>query len=232
MDEKTKEQLIQYINRNFRTVLSYGNNGLVPVGEFIVTDIIEPEVDIEYSDFETIKRLARIVLSNVKDINVQIELPLEVFLNEYTDKARINSDLLEAGLSGNSTAKKIIDNVEKEILNDEDLQHLKDAKLISLEECDATYSDSTGIRSDNYSICPISFDYFIKEEKIREIETTKMEKIEEKKIKEEEKNRREEEKRKALIERLKKEAEEREESKEEIEIPLIICSMQEEGRER
>ena len=58
--KKGKEELIEYLNTNYSTVLGYGTKGFMPVGEFRIKDIIVPEFvdedykyDIEEKNYDT-----------------------------------------------------------------------------------------------------------------------------------------------------------------------------------
>lgn len=166
IDPSNKQKIIENLNRQFRTILSYGEDkGLVPVGQFIINDIIEEERTPEQSSTATDFQFAKVILTKVDDENVQIVLPMTVFLGEYFDKAQINAEKLNLGYD-TSYFVKDVENVAKDrVLKDETLQTLLEAENMSLEKCGAKYIINGKEQSLNYSICPIDLGKYM--ERIR-----------------------------------------------------------------
>lgn len=154
IDPSNKQKFIEQLNHNFRTVLSYGEDeGLVPVGQFIIKDIQEDEIPSEYGSRMSDYQLANVILTKIDDENVQIVLPMTTFLREYSDTATRNADRL----SNLSFSVEDIERIaEEKVLNDETLQELLEADTISLDKSGAEYRINGEVQSSNYSICPIN----------------------------------------------------------------------------
>lgn len=165
-EEGKKGEFIEKLNQNFRTILSYGNDGLVPMGEFIIKDIQEDEVPSEYSSRMSDFQCANLVLTKVDDENVQIVLPMTTFLTKYSDLSKINADKLSIGSDLSLSLQDVERKAESKVMSDETLKDLVDAETISLEESDADYLINGEVQSSNYSICPVNLGKY--REKIRE----------------------------------------------------------------
>ena len=88
--EKEKQKIIAFINKNYRTLLSYGKNTLMPMGEFIVTDIQEDEIPEEYLIEDSKIDMTRLILTKIDDENVKITIPITTFLEKYIKVAEKN----------------------------------------------------------------------------------------------------------------------------------------------
>ena len=150
--EEIKKEYIELLNRNFRTILSYGNDGLVPMGEFIITDIESDQI----SDFFNLNT-TRIIFTKVDNKNVSITLPIKAFFDEYNKLAEINSDKLSIGSDLAVTVEGVQRKAEIKVLSDSTLKDLVKAETMPLDECDADYTikgEQQAVGS--YSICPIN----------------------------------------------------------------------------
>lgn len=165
MVEEKKVETINELNKNYRTILSYGDDGIVPMGEFIVIDIREEEASPEQNEAIDPKRRT-VVLGKVDDDGVQIVLPLDVFLTRFAQLAATNADKLDIG----SDLFKGIENVEEaakgKAIFDGIEGELVDAEMMTLNESDADYLINGEVQSSNYSICPIDLGLY--RERIRE----------------------------------------------------------------
>lgn len=167
IDPSKKQKFIEQLNRNFRTVLSYGEDkGLVPNGEFIVKDIKEYELPPEYASKMSEFEFTNLILAKIEDENVQIVLPMITFLREYSDAATRNADRLAIDTNLNLSLKDIERLAEEKVLNDETLQELVEAETLTLNESGAEYVINGELQSSNYSICPVDLGKY--RERIRE----------------------------------------------------------------
>ena len=165
MVEEKKGAAINELNKNYRTILSYGDNGIVPEGEFIVIDIREEEASPEQNEAIDPKHRT-VVLGKVGDESVQIVLPMDVFMTRFAQLAATNADKLDIG----SDLFKSIENVEQEAkrkaIFDGIEGELVDAEMMTLNESGADYLINGEVQSSNYSICPIDLGLY--RERIRE----------------------------------------------------------------
>jgi len=167
IDPNNKQKFVEQLNRNFRTVLSYGEDeGLVPAGEFIITDIQEDELPPEYATRMSEFQSANIILTKVDDENVQIVLPMTTFLREYSDAATRNADRLATGSDLRLSIEDVERIAEDKVFNDETLQELIKADTLTLDESGADYLINGEVQSSNYSICPVNLGKY--RERIRE----------------------------------------------------------------
>ena len=165
MIEEKKDKTISELNKNFRTILSYGDDGLVPLGEFVVIDIREeaaPGQSIETND----PKCRTIVLGKVDDDSVQIVLPMEVFLSKYAELAAHNADKLDMGSNVSKGIEDVVRTAERTVLFDGSLGNLVEAETMTLNESGALYIRNGEIQSFNYSICPIDLGLY--RERIKE----------------------------------------------------------------
>jgi len=80
MNEKEKQKLIEYLNLNFRAILSWGGKGVVPTGIFKVKDIVVGEIPEEYEDMDNIKKhVTQIILVQEDDEKKEIDIPFDIF---------------------------------------------------------------------------------------------------------------------------------------------------------
>ena len=165
-EEGKKEEFIEKLNQNYRTILSYGNDGLVPVGEFIIKDIREDNIPKEYSSRTSDFKLANIILTKIDDETVQIVLPMTTFLTKYSELSKTNADKLSIGSDLSLSLQDVERRAESKVISDDTLKELVDAETISLEESDADYIINGEIQSTNYSICPVNLGKY--RERIRE----------------------------------------------------------------
>ena len=161
-----KESFIEELNKNYRTILSYGNDGLVPVGEFIVKDILEDEIPVENANNKSKLESCKIVLAKVDEENVEIVLPMEMFLKKYTALSIANADKLSIGSDLTLSLQDVERNAKSKVMSDETLQETIDVETISLEESNADYLINGEIQSLNYSLCPVNLGKY--RERIRE----------------------------------------------------------------
>lgn len=166
IEEGKKEEFIEKLNQNFRTILSYGNDGLVPMGEFIIKDIQQDDIPEEYASRMSDFKFTNIILAKVDDENVQRVLPMTTFLTKYTDMSKDNADILSLGSDLSLSLQDVERKAESKVMSDETLKDLVDAETISLEECDADYLINGEVQSSNYSICPVNLGKY--RERIRE----------------------------------------------------------------
>lgn len=171
MIEEKKDEFIKKLNQNFRTILSYGNDGLIPMGEFVINDIQEDEIPTEYSNGMSDFQFCNVILTKVDDENVQIVLPMTTFLREYSDAATKNADRLALGSDLSLSVEDVERIAEEKVLNDETLQELLEAETISLDESGAEYIINGEVQSSNYSICPVNLGKY--RERIKEKRTYK-----------------------------------------------------------
>ena len=168
MLDGNKEDFIKKLNQNFITVLSYGNDGLIPMGEFVIKDIQKDEISSEYANGMSDFQLCNVILTKVDDENVQIVLPMTTFLTKYYQMSIANADKLSIGSDLSLSLQDIEKKAESKVISDETLKDLVDAETISLEESDADYLINGEVQSSNYSICPINLGKYrerIKEKK-------------------------------------------------------------------
>ena len=166
MSKEKKEDFIQRLNQNFRTILSYGNDKLIPMGEFVITDIQGDLMPAEYGNNISAFQLCNVILKKVDDENVQIVLPMEAFLTKYAEMSKDNADMLSLGSDLTLSVQDIEKMAERRVISDETLKSLVKAETLSLEECDADYLINGELQSSNYSICPINLGKY--KERIRE----------------------------------------------------------------
>lgn len=166
IEEEKKEELIKKLNINFRTILSYGNDQLVPMGEFIITDIIEDDIPEEYTSKKSEFEFTNIILTKIDDEEVQIILPITAFLTKYATLSEINADKLGLGADLAKTIDGVKEKAESRVFFDETLDDVAKAETISLEEIEADYLINGEMQSSNYSICPINLGVY--RERIRE----------------------------------------------------------------
>lgn len=171
MIEEKKDEFIKKLNQNFRTILSYGNDGLIPMGEFVINDIQEDEIPTEYSNGMSDFQFCNVILTKVDDENVQIVLPMTTFLTKYSELSIANADKLSIGSDLSLSLQDVERKAESKVMSDETLKELVDAEMISLEESDADYLINGEIQSSNYSICPINLGKY--RERIKEKRTYK-----------------------------------------------------------
>ena len=168
-EPRKKQKIIEELNNNFRTILSYSEDeGLVPAGQFIIKDIQEEDIPSEYLSGMSYFQLLNVILTKVDDENVQIVMPMTTFLRKYTDVAERNAETLAL----DSNISLSVDDIERiakqKVLNDKTLQELLKAETISLDESGAEYIINGEVQSSNYSICPIDLGKY--RERIRERE--------------------------------------------------------------
>lgn len=174
MIDGKKEDFIKKLNQNFRTVLSYGNDGLIPMGEFVIKDIQEDEIPSEYVNGMSDFHLCNVILTKVDDEKVQIVLPMTTFLTKYSQMSIANADKLSIGSDLSLSLQDVEKKAESKVISDETLKDLVDAETISLEESDADYLINGEVQSSNYSICPINLGKY--RERIKEKLANKEEK--------------------------------------------------------
>ena len=174
MLDGNKEDFIKKLNQNFITVLSYGNDGLIPMGEFVVKDIQKDEISSEYANGMSDFQLCNVILTKVDDENVQIVLPMTTFLTKYYQMSIANADKLSIGSDFSLSLQDIEQKAESKVISDETLKDLVDVETISLEESDADYLINGEVQSSNYSICPINLGKY--RERIKEKLANKEEK--------------------------------------------------------
>ena len=180
MNQEKKFELIKELNRSYRTILSYGNNGLVPVGEFIVTDITIDEIPEEYSNIISPNEIAEITLTNINDEKSIIKMPVKIFLSLYSEKAQKNADILDVGSNISNDIEYARLTLEKKLISDELLSNLK-VELLTLEEREADYfTNDNDLRSMNYSICPVDIGKYIERIRTKSYEDESKKKMEEK----------------------------------------------------
>lgn len=166
--KEEKEKFIKELNQNFRTILSYGDKGLIPAGEFIVKDIQQPELPNEYARKLDSLKFTNIILTKIDGEKTEIVLPMTTFLTKFCDLAQMNADKFSISTDFLSSIQGVMKNAESKVVSDETLKHLVDAKTMSLEECDADYLINGEPQALNYSICPINLSVY--RERIRERE--------------------------------------------------------------
>lgn len=165
--EEEKEKFIKELNQNFRTILSYGHDGLIPIGEFIVKDIQEDELPNEYGSKMDALKFTNIIFTKIDDEKTEIVLPMTTFLTKYSDLSKVNADKLSVDLDSLKPLQKVEEEAETQIISDETLKQLVDAETMTLEESGAEYLINGEVQSSNYSICPVDLSIY-KEEKIKE----------------------------------------------------------------
>lgn len=168
MIEEKKDKTISELNKNFRTILSYGNDGLVPLGEFVVIDIREDEIPTDSNTESADSKCRTIVLGKVDDDSVQIVLPMEVFLTQYAELATHNADKLDMGSNVSKGIEDVMRTAERTVLFDGSLGNLVEAETMTLNESGADYLIDGEVQSSNYSICPIDIGLY--RERIREMQ--------------------------------------------------------------
>ena len=161
-----KEKLIEQLNTNYRTILSYGKKDLVPMGEFIVKDIEFDTISGEFENIEMTKNTSRIILRKVDDENVEINLPLVEFLSKYIKMAEANSEKTELGANLYKTLSDVQREATQKVLADDSLRNLVEVATLEMDKIDAQYLINGEIQSSNYSICPIDLGKY--RERIRE----------------------------------------------------------------
>ena len=165
MVEEKKVAAINELNKNYRTILSYGDDGIVPVGEFIVIDIREEEAPPEQNEAIDPKRRT-VVLGKVDDDGVQIVLPFDVFLTRFAQLAAVNANKLDIGSNLSKGVENVEEAAERKTLFDGIEGELVDAEMMTLNESSADYLINGEVQSSNYSICPIDIGLY--RERIRE----------------------------------------------------------------
>lgn len=166
VEEKEKEEFIKKLNQNFRTILSYGNDGLVPVGEFVIKDIERDDMPKEYEGMLSEFEITRLVLSKIDDEKVEIVLPISTFLKEYQDLAAKNADRFSIDTDLSKSVEDVEKLAESKVMSDETLKEIVDADTISQEEGQFDYLINGEVQSSNYSICPVNLGKF--RERVRE----------------------------------------------------------------
>ena len=165
MVEEKKGAAINELNKNYRTILSYGDDGIVPMGEFIVIDIREEETPPEQNEAIDPKRRT-VVLGKVGDESVQIVLPMDVFMTRFAQLAAANANKLDIGSNLSKGVENVEEAAERKTLFDGIEGELVDAEMMTLNESSADYLINGEVQSSNYSICPIDIGLY--RERIRE----------------------------------------------------------------
>ena len=165
MVEEKKGAAINELNKNYRTILSYGDDGIVPMGEFIVIDIREEETPPEQNEAIDPKRRT-VVLGKVGDESVQIVLPMDVFMTRFAQLAAVNANKLDIGSNLSKGVENVEEAAERKTLFDGIEGELVDAEMMTLNESSADYLINGEVQSSNYSICPIDIGLY--RERIRE----------------------------------------------------------------
>ncbi len=157
LDKTKKEEALKKLKGSYRIILSYGeDDGLVPVGQFVVSDIKED---------------GRIVLTQTDDPNVQISLPANIFISEeFIKMAADNAYTLATATDFHVTVESIIKKASNMIISDETLKKLLKAKTKLLKDSDGEYlANGEEMLSDGYSYCAIDMGRYL--ERVREITT-------------------------------------------------------------
>ena len=165
MVEEKKGAAINELNKNYRTILSYGDNGIVPMGEFIVIDIRDEEASPEQNEAIDSKRRT-VVLGKVGDESVQIVLPMDVFMTRFAQLAAANANKLDIGSNLSKGVENVEEAAERKTLFDGIEGELVDAEMMTLNESSADYLINGEVQASNYSICPIDIGLY--RERIRE----------------------------------------------------------------
>ncbi len=150
--DEQKRAFIHSLNKNFRTVLCYGNDSLTPIGEFVIKDFQLDAIPDEYKDMTNSNKIATILFTKVDDENSQIVVSVETFLTKIRHFAVGNANILLSKINLETLLQQIKDG---ELLNSKIGENLKYLRTISLEDSDADYIINGKIQSPNYSICPI-----------------------------------------------------------------------------
>ena len=152
-----KEEIIKYLNENYGIILSYGNDDLIPVGQFVVNDILTDNIDEKGSETKFgISQASKVVLTKIDDEKVQIIMPLRSFINANKKLGIKNSEMLGLGYDTVKTVENIENDAKLMILMDRTFENLTKAETMPLTECDAVYMIDGQRQADNYSICPIN----------------------------------------------------------------------------
>ena len=165
MVEEKKGAAINELNKNYRTILSYGDDGIVPMGEFIVIDIREEEAPPEQNEAINPKRRT-VVLGKVDDDGVQIVLPFDVFLMRFAQLAAANANKLDIGSNLSKGVENVEEAAKRKVIFDGIEGELVDAEMMTLNESGADYLINGEVQASNYSICPIDLGLY--RERIRE----------------------------------------------------------------
>lgn len=171
MNLKKKEEFIEYLNLNYRTILSYGNKGLVPMGEFTVADIIVDEIPEEYSDMISEKSTASVVLKSLKDEAQEIVMPFNKFVSGCLKNATKNAEILSIATDTTIGYEDVLKSVELRLSIDEAAtmgnELFKGIQLVDLEDSDVYLAgDDNGDNFSSLFICPVDLGKW--REKIRE----------------------------------------------------------------
>jgi len=151
-----KEDFINKLNINFRTLLTYGKDELIQVGEFIVKDIVMDEIPDEYAGLISPRDTARVVFQEVENENVELVLPFNEFMTKYIELANKNASTLDIEANLEKSLSKVENEAAIKIFNDETLKKTLEVDTLTLEESQAEYFRDGEPQSSNYSICPIN----------------------------------------------------------------------------
>jgi len=151
-----KEDFINKLNINFRTLLTYGKDELIQVGEFIIKDIIVDDIPDEYAGMISPKDTARVVFQDVENENVELVLPFIEFMTRYTELANKNASTLDIETNLSKSLSKVEKEAASKVFDDETLKNTVDVDTLSLEEFNAEYFRDGEPQSSNYSICPVN----------------------------------------------------------------------------
>lgn len=157
MNEEKKKELIEDLNRNYITFLSYGKEDFIPAGEFIVKDIVTDDAVVEYLDLHNMKKNTQVVLVKKDDETFQITIPLKIFINDFSKIAYENAKEWGTGADFMKDPQKVA-NKETDYITSVDIDYalLKKAKGLYLEDYEEIDAKSSiGLDLSNYSICPV-----------------------------------------------------------------------------
>lgn len=159
MEEETyikawKKDTIEMLNRNFATILYYGDDSSNAIGEFKVEDIEVNEIPEDFKDLFIDKRMQHtiVTLTKIGEDNTKIKISSKKFIEMCNKIGRINAAKLDE--YSNKNSKNTNPNL----------------KTIALDEAEADYIINGERQNDNYSL--VSIDLGRVRELIREKNST------------------------------------------------------------
>lgn len=190
MDKKNKEEMIEYLNLNFRAILSWGAKGVVPTGIFKVKDIVVGEIPEEYEDMKNVaKHVTQIILVQEDDDSKEIDIPLDIFLEKFVPAAQKNTESFDMGSNIHNNPEKFVERTSRNFAKSPYFELLPEGEAIYLdyEENGIQYYEDGKMQEFTDPFCIFPVDLGMYRERQREItylDFEEMKKIEEEKLRE------------------------------------------------
>jgi len=189
MNEKEKQKLIEYLNLNFRAILSWGGKGVVPTGIFKVKDIVVGEIPEEYEDMDNIKKhVTQIILVQEDDEKKEIDIPFDIFLEKFVPAAEKNTESFAMGTDFHNNLEEFVKKASEDFAKTPYYELMPTGESISLdyEENGIQYYENGDTVNflEPVSIFPVDLGkYREKEREITVLDFKEMQKKEEERLK-------------------------------------------------